>query len=586
MHGPSDDAIEPDLPAAEVSGGRRSGPAGPTRRGLLAALGGLGGAAVLAACTDDGGNALTDPTTTTAGRRTTTVVEPLDAPPLPGVDAEPFTLGVASGDPDATSVVLWTRLAPVPTEAAGGMPGDDAEVVWEVAEDEGFDRLVATGTAPAPGRYAHSVHAVADGLAPDTWYHYRFRAGEWTSPAGRTRTAPRPGADVDRLVMATGSCQDWEAGYYVAHRALAAEDDLDLVLWLGDYIYEGGPGDAGVRRHSSPEITDLDAYRVRYAQYKADQDLQAAHARAPWLVIWDDHEVENNYAGLVPQDPAEAATFPQRRADAYQAWWEHQPVRMDPPEGPDLPIHRDLRWGTLAHLFALDTRQERADQVCALFPGVDAGPVCDDLDDPAQTIIGADQERWLLDGLAEGDTRWNVIANQVVVAPVPVVGDDIDAAALADAASALGVEEIPPLDGLRGVLADQWDGYPAQRQRLLDAMASAPAPTVVLTGDIHASGATPLRADPADPSSEVVAAEFVGTSISSDNGQFSGLFDAIYGPAFEYYQSSRRGYVRVEVTPETTTAAYVVVDDARDPESPTRVEATFDFDRDRTFATA
>lgn len=556
----------------------------PSRRDVLAGFAIAAGAATFAACSDDrdrsadGDPSAEGPTTTAAG-----AVEPLDAPPLPGVTSDPFGLGISSGDPDATSVVLWTRLAPDPLAPRAGMPEGTFEVVWEVARDDTFETLVATGTEKAEDRFGHSVHAIADGLEPDSRYHYRFRAGEWTSPVGRTRTAPRPDAAVDHLVMATGSCQHWEAGFYTAHRALAGEEDLDLVVWLGDFIYEGGPGGDGVREHDAPEPRTLDEYRHRYALYQTDQDLRAARAAAPWLVIWDDHEVENNYAGLQPENEEESGAFPERRAAAYRSWWENQPVRLDPPRGPDLPTHRDLRWGSLAHLFALDTRQERADQVCALFPGVDAGPVCEDLEDPDQNIIGEEQERWLVDGLKQGDADWNVIANQVVVTPVPVIGENIDEAALADAARAFGIESLPPLDGLRGVLADQWDGYPLQRQRILDAMAEAPAPTVVLTGDIHASGAGPLHAKAGDPSSKVVGAEFVGTSISSDNGGFTGLLDSIFGPAFEYYQGTKRGYLRVEVTPQWTRADYVVVEDAKVPDSPTRVDASFEVAKDGTF---
>ena len=553
----------------------------PDRRTLLAALAGGAAVAGLAACS--GGDADTGRSSgTSAGARGR--VAALQAPPLDAVTSDPFTLGVASGDPDATSVVLWTRLAPDPGRGDGGMPAADARVVWEVATDDSFRDLVATGTATATADHGHSVHAVADGLAPDTRFRYRFRTGTHTSPVGRTRTAPRADDDsVTQLVLAAASCQDFEAGYYVAHRALAAEADLDLVLWLGDYIYEGGPTEGGVRRHTSAEVTTLDDYRRRYALYGGDADLQAARAAAPWIVIWDDHEVENNYAGLTPEKPAESAAFPARRAAAYQAWWENQPTRLDPPKDGRLPGYRDLRWGTLAHLFALDTRQDRADQVCAIFPGADAGPICPALENPDQVIIGADQEEWLVDQLGQGGMDWNVIANQVVMSPVPVIGEDLPADALAAAAGTVGLSSIPPLDGLRGVLADQWDGYPLQRQRVLDAMAGAMAPTVVLTGDIHASAAGPLHATAADPTSKVVGAEFVGTSISSENGTFTSLLDSIFRPAFEYYQSDRRGYVRCEFTPKAATATYVVVADARDPQSATSVDASFRVDPDRTF---
>jgi alkaline phosphatase D len=563
-----------------------TGRTGRSRRSVLAGMATAGAAGLIAACSGDDDRA--DPALGTGpagrdGRSADASPEPVAAPPLPGVTADPFTLGVASGDPDPTSVVLWTRLVPEPDSEAGGMPEGDAAVVWEVAADPGFAALVATGTAAAPAADAHSVHVVAGPLEPGGRYHYRFRAGEWTSPVGRTRSAPAPGEQVDRMVVGTGSCQHYESGWYVAHRALAEEADLDLVLWLGDYIYEGGPGSTGVRRHTSPEITTLADYRRRYALYKADTDLQAAHAAAPWVVTWDDHEVENNYAGLVPQDDRDLATFPERRAAAYRAWWEHQPVRLPPPDGTDLDTYRELRWGRLAGLYALDTRQDRSDQVCDVVPGLDAGPVCAELGDPTRQIMAVDEEERLTASLLSTDASWNVLANQVVFSPVPLIGEDLPAEQLAEAARSVGISNLPPLDGLRGVLADQWDGYPQQRDRVLAAIAASPAPTVVVTGDIHASAAGPVRASATDPASPVVGAEFVGTSISSDPGRNAPLLDAVFGPAFDYVQSARRGYVRLELTPTEALATYVVVDDARRQDSGTRTDAAFRFGSDRTF---
>ena len=253
------------------------------------------------------------------------------------------------------------------------------------------------------------------------------------------------------------------------------------------------------------------------------------------------------------------------------------------PDGPVLPGYKDLRWGDLAHIFTLDTRQDRADQVCAVFPTVDAGPLCPELLEPDQTIIGEDQEEWLVNGLKLGATRWNLVANQVLISPVPLIGDDLPQDAVDQAAASFGVTDLPPLTGLEGVLADQWDGYPLQRQRIVDAMAEAETPTVVFTGDIHSSAAGPLRERSDDPTSPVVAAEFAGTSITSSNGAFTGLLDAIYEPNFDYYQSTRRGYLRCVVTKEEVNATYLVVDDATVPDSPTSTDARFTFSRDRTF---
>ena len=309
----------------------------------------------------------------TAAWAAPTILSPTGAfaadPVLPG---PPFTLGVASGDPTPTAVILWTRLAPDPLNG-GGMPAVDVPVGWEVATDDAFTQVVASGTTIATPAHGHTVHVDATGLAPDTWFHYRFTASGFTSPVGRTRTAPAAGSSPASMRFAFASCQNWPAGYYTAHRALAAED-VDVVHFLGDYIYENG-SQGPVRPHNSPEITTLTAYRNRYALYRGDPDLQASHAAFPWIITWDDHEVENNYAGLNPQDPADAATFAARRAVAYQAWWEHQPVRLPAPTGPDLTIRRSFDWGDLARFAVVDGRQHRSDQAC----GDSLGPPCPDL---------------------------------------------------------------------------------------------------------------------------------------------------------------------------------------------------------------
>ncbi|MEZ5144526.1 MAG: alkaline phosphatase D family protein [Acidimicrobiales bacterium] len=462
----------------------------------------------------------------------------------PVIPGPPFTLGVASGDPTPTAVVLWTRLAPDPLNG-GGMPPDDVAVGWEVATDDGFTDVVASGTAVATAAHAHSVHVDAAGLAPATHYHYRFTAGGFTSPTGRTRTAPATGSSPSSMRFAFASCQSWTDGYYTAHAALAAED-VDVVHFLGDYIYEGGG--SGVRSHGSPEVTTLAAYRNRYALYKGDANLQAAHAAFPWIVTWDDHEVENNYAGLVPQDPADAATFAARRAVAYQAWWEHQPVRLPAPTGPDLQIRRSFDWGDLARFAVLDGRQHRSDQAC----GDSLGQPCPEMDAPGRTMLGPEQEAWL-DGVLRGSPAvWNVVANQTILAPMP-----------------LGP----------GINLDQWDGYPAAQQRLLDLFA-APGVTnpVVITGDIHASWITELPTSAKDRTSPTVGLELVGTSISSD-------FDDALAPIFEqlltglpgthYVNARDRGYTVVELTRSQLTASYRVVSTVTAPEATVATATTF-----------
>ena len=315
-----------------------------------------------------------------------------------------FPLGVASGDPTPDGVVLWTRLALDPLNG-GGMPPDDVEVVWEVARDEGMTDVARRGTSVASGALGHSVHVEVDGLEPGRWYWYRFRAGTDESAVGRTRTLPAAGARPDRLRFAFASCQHYEHGYYTAYRHMA-EDDLDLVFHLGDYIYEGAASDGRVRRHTGGENELLDEYRNRYALYRGDPDLQAAHAAFPWVVTWDDHEVDNNYANAVSEEeglPAEL--FLRRRAAAYQAYYEHMPLRRSSlPAGPDLQLYRAFDWGDLASVHVLDTRQYRTDQPCG-----DGRGACDGMFDPAATPLGEAQERWLLDGLDGSAARWNVV---------------------------------------------------------------------------------------------------------------------------------------------------------------------------------
>lgn len=489
----------------------------------------LGGASavVLAACTsgDDDGAAPTTTTTTTPGTTPTTT-----APATP-LAAEPFGLGVASGDPDATSVVLWTRLL--------GAEGDH-DVTWEVRRD---DTLVAAGVERATAEDAHTVHAVATGLEPDTEYRYVFHAGAFTSAEARTHTAPD--GDAERLRFAFASCQDWQDGHYSAHEHLARED-IDLVVFLGDYIYEGGPSTTSPRQHDTPEVIDLDGYRGRYALYKSDPNLQAAHARAPWLVIWDDHEVDNDHAGTSPDDGAPVGVdLVARRTAAYRAWWEHNATRLPKPTGNALEIRRTLVWGSLASFFALDGRQHRSDQPC----GGSLGASCPARDDPAATMLGAEQEAWIAEALPASTARWNVVANQTVLTPSPI--------------------ELGPTTLFN---MDQWDGYPAAQRRMLEVLARSTNP-VVITGDIHASAVGDIRLDDA-----VVGVELVGTSLSS-------AFPADLAPFFEgaaeaagalMADATHRGYTVCEVTPTAFRADYRIVESVLVPQSPISTSSSWE----------
>ncbi|CAN5121516.1 alkaline phosphatase D family protein [soil metagenome] len=516
---------------------------GVSRRRFLA---GLAATAAVGACISDG---RTDGGDGAGPATTASITVPPDLPP--GL----FAVGVASGDPRPDSVILWTRLAPEPT-AGGGMPPVDVPVEWEVAADGDFEDVVASGTAVATPELAHSVHVDSGGLEPATAYRYRFKVGDQISAVGTTRTAPGDEDGPERLRFAFASCQHFEQGYYTAHRALAAED-LDLVVFLGDYIYEGGPADPGLghpRRHTTPEPVDLAGYRNRYGEYKADPDLQAAHAAFAWVCTWDDHEVEDNYAGAVGGSSGVGTgpdAFLRRRAAAYQAYYEHQPLRLDPPDGPDYAIHRTQRWGGLARFFVLDTRQYRSDQVCG---PLGAGPVCPEVDDPARTMLGAAQEEWLDAELAATEAAWNVVAQQVVLSQVAVpIGDQL------------------------AVSFEAWDGYRAARQRLLDRLAGGVPNPVVISGDVHASAAGNLHADASDPSTPVVAAELVTTSISSatDPGWIALVETArATSPAARYADARRRGYVVCDVTPQRWRADFRYVSTALEPTAEVTTGAT------------
>jgi alkaline phosphatase D len=467
-------------------------------------------------------------------------------PPLPAdLPDGLFALGVASGDPLRNAVVLWTRLAPAPL-AGGGMPAVDVPVGWEVARDDRFRHIVRRGTALASPQWGHSVHVDVGRLRPGAWYHYRFIVGDEVSPTGRTRTAPARGhGGEDGLRFLFASCQNWQSGFWPLW-AHAPADDPDLVLHLGDYIYEGGVGVNVVRPNNSPEIRTLDEYRNRYGLYKGDPALQGAHAACPWIVTWDDHEVENNYAGLVPQNPAEAPEFPARRAAAYQAWWEHQPVRLPPPTGPDLKIYRSFDWGRLARFHVLDTRQYRSDQPCD--DGADSGPTCPERTAPEQTLLGAEQEAWIGDSLAQSEATWDVLANQVVMTSMPLAGVFYN--------------------------RDQWDGYAAARTRLFDQMrAGGVENAVVLTGDIHAAGVGDLVDENPDgtPSAEALGTELVGSSISSGfDSRLADIAQQLIAalPHVRFADTRHRGYMLCDVSERELVTRLQVVDSVAVPDAP------------------
>ncbi|MFF9317484.1 alkaline phosphatase D family protein [Streptomyces sp. NPDC014735] len=477
------------------------------------------------------------------------------------IKEDPFTLGVASGDPLPASVLLWTRLAPRPYEAGSGLPRARVQVGWELARDARFSRIVRRGRATAHPEFDHSVHVEVKGLESDRVLYYRFRAGSWTSPVGRTRTAPARGARNNSLRLAAVSCQAYHDGYFTAYRHLA-DEDVSAVFHLGDYLYEyavtatGGARnhtDRTLPAHFNRETITLEDYRLRYGLYKSDPDLRAAHAAHPFVVTWDDHETENNYAGGTPENDVPPEEFLLRRAAAYRAYWENQPLRLPQrPTGPDMRLYRRLHFGTLAQFDILDTRQYRSDQAYGdgwQKPGPDS-------EDPSRTMTGATQERWLLDGWRASKATWNVLPQQVVMARRKDV----------------------PTDAFK-LSMDAWDGYPASRARILNGAEAARIENLmVLTGDVHVNYGFDLKRDFDDPSSRTLGTEIVATSITSGkNGSdkpasWDNLMRA--NPHLKFF-NGRRGYALVTLGRERARADYRTVSAVTTPGAPVTTAGSF-----------
>jgi alkaline phosphatase D len=476
---------------------------------------------------------------------------------------DPFALGVASGSPTHEGVVLWTRLA----NTRPAQRNQDITVQWELAHDAQFQRPVRSGQATALALLGHSVHVDLQGLEPDRWYHYRFQVGGATSPVGRTRTFPVPGADVARLRLAYASCQHWEHGYYSAYRHMLAED-LDAVMFLGDYIYEYSGSRDAVRPSGQGTALTLEDYRARYALYKSDPDLQRMHQACPWLLTWDDHEVQNDYAGITQGSRGpQGVDFVARRAAAYQAYYEHMPLRaaaLGRALNGVWGVQRELRlydrvsFGRLANLHLLDDRQYRDPQGCT--KGGDTGSStvnpaqCAALADPQRTLLGAAQERWLAQSLARNTARWTVLGQQTVFGQ---------------------------RDFKRGpevsVSNDGWDGYSAARSRLTDLLqrhiVSNP---VFLGGDVHSNWVGQVKADYASPDSAAVGVEFCGTSITSRGGSNDRLGETLAeNPHFVFADRERRGYGVAEFTPKQLRVALRAVDDVARADSGVETLAQF-----------
>ncbi len=479
----------------------------------------------------------------------------------------PFSLGVASGALRPDGFVLWTRLAPDPLsddpENPGGMSGGDVTLRYEIASDEAMAKVVRRGEATAEHAFGYSVHLDVAGLEPSRPYWYRFSSGDATSPVGRAITLPAAGAALDQMRFAYVSCSNYEHGYFSAYRHLT-EENPEFVLFLGDYIYDNVTENRPiVRRHSDGvDATTLPTYRNRYAQYRLDPDLARLHAQVPALVTWDDHEVQNDYADKWSEYFEDPAQFLLQRAAAYQAFYEHMPVRpiLSRPNGPVMRIYDRFSFGDLIDISMIDGRQYRSRAACYAPPNKGRGHLetdtsCPERRQQERTMIGFAQEAWLDAGLARSKAQWNLIAQDVLMAQLRQKDQS----------------------GNSGYWTDDWDGYPAGRRRLLQRIAQTKVSNpVVIGGDIHAFFANDLRVDFDDPNSLVVATEFVGTSVTSAGPPYD-LFTAVLpdNPHVRFFESRKRGYVSVDLDAKVMTTRMRALSDVTDPQASVSTLKTF-----------
>lgn len=470
--------------------------------------------------------------------------------------SNPFTLGVASGDPNHEGMVLWAKLAPKPLELNGGMPLDAlTEVTWELANDEAITDIVQSGIAPATPHLGHTLHVETHGLEPDRWYFYRFRIGEYASPIGRTRTMPEDHVLSEKLRFAVTSCQNFEQGLYTAYEQMMA-DEPDLVFHLGDYIYEYAGNPQRIRTHVGPEIETLEQYRQRYNQYRTDPLLQKMHAHCPWWVTWDDHEFDNNCANEISEEKGiDKVSFLKRRAAAYQAYYEMMPLRASAcPMGSDMKLYRSGKFGRLANFFVLDTRQYRTNQ-----PNDDGNkPLNEGALNPENTMLGHQQRGWLKQSMIQSNSQWNVLAQQIMMG----------------IANRQTKENGEPVYSM-----DQWPGYVNERNKLVRFLKERDISNpVVLTGDIHSNWVNELRVDDLQPDGPLIATEFVATSLSSGgNGEAKRSHHDLYltnNPGVKFY-NAERGYIICDVTPERWISHYRVVNDVLAPGGKTTTRTSF-----------
>ena len=484
---------------------------------------------------------------------------------------DPFSLGVASGSPTSESMVLWTRLGRAALEQTG-RSHTTVDVTWQLAYDPQFTHIAQSGQLKARPELGHSLHVEVMGLSPAREYFYRFLSGQASSPTGRTRTFPASHSPAARLRLAYASCQRWGDGFYTAYRDMLAQD-LDVVMFLGDYIYEYPPSASrDVRPTTGGWVLTLDEYRDRYALHKSDPHLQAMHAACPWIVTWDDHEVQNDYAELhAGFSGAPVQDFAARRRDAYQAFYENMPVRYADfaqllnRQSDQVQVFGSTKFGQLATLYNLDNRQHRHRQACTPGDRPGGGRInpqhCELLGQEYRTLLGERQEGWLKRQFERSQTQWNLIGQQSLIGP-----RDMGA-------------------GMSRVWNDGWGGYPAARQRLIDAMQSTALKNpVVLGGDVHQNWVGHVLADYARPDSKAVAVEFCGTSISSRNRATEAEVERIlqHSPNFVFANAQYRGYGVVDVQQHSLTTSLRAVKNIRDPNSEVFTLSRFSVDAGRS----
>lgn len=502
-----------------------------------------------------------------------------------------FDHGVASGDPLVDRVILWTRIS------GAEMP---IHVTWQIAHDDSFADIAAKGSFTTDSGRDYTVKIDAADLAPGQDYVYRFAVGDVVSPIGRTRTLPRQGDKMvaDKVVLAVASCSLHPNGFFNAYRAIADLDRVDAVVHLGDYIYEYGAGltDYGMGngrlldRNPQPphEIVSLDDYRTRHGQYKRDPDLQAAHARAPWICVFDDHELCNNpwTSGAENHDPeAGEGDFMVRKAAALKAYGEWMPIRDAAPGRLPEAIYRSFRFGDLAELIMTETRLlartkqlDYGEDLAGADGTPDFAAMRAKLDDPRRELLGAEQRAWLgatLQSSVQAGVRWQVLGNQVVMART--AGPDIAAAlgegAVATLRTVLPAGQRSQMEAMLALFGradafpwnlDAWDGYPAERERLYSLVKAARARMVVLSGDSHTAWANQLH----DAGGVQVAVEMGITSVTSPTRWLDAwlpdlkLADAMATRNDEVLAADdgHNGFVRLTLTREKMTGEWMAVD--------------------------